>query len=74
MGFIAAKFRHYLRGRLFHFYVDCQALLYLINKVAIQGRLMRWMFLLQEFDFKIEEIIMVQISYPRALVARWKSL
>ena len=53
MVFSVQKFRHYLLGKLFHFYVDHQALLYLINKVLIQGRLMRWMLLLQEFDFKI---------------------
>ena len=39
--------------KLFHFYVDHEALLYLINKVLIQGRLMRWMLFLQEYDFKI---------------------
>ena len=53
MVFSVQKFRHYLLGKLFHFYVDHQALLYLINKVLIQGRLMRWMLFLQEYDFKI---------------------
>ena len=53
MIFAVQKFRHYLLGNLFHFYVDHQALIYLINKVVVQGRLMQWMLLLQEFDFKI---------------------
>ena len=53
MVFSVQKFCHYLLGKLFHFYVDHQALLYLINKVLIQGRLMRWMLFLQEYDFKI---------------------
>ena len=53
MVFSVQKFRHYLLGKLFHFYVDHQALLYLINKVLIQGRLMRWMLFLQEYEFKI---------------------
>ena len=53
MVFSVQKFRHYLLGKLFHFYVDHQALLYLINKVLIQGRLMRWTLFLQEYDFKI---------------------
>ncbi|MCO5556957.1 hypothetical protein L7F22_010512 [Adiantum nelumboides] len=53
MVFSATKFRHYLLGKLFHFYVDHQALLYLINKVVIQGRLIRWMKSLMEFEFKI---------------------
>ncbi|MCO5602086.1 hypothetical protein L7F22_056214 [Adiantum nelumboides] len=53
IGFSATKFRHYLLGKLFYFYVDHQALLYLINKVVIQGRLIRWMMFLMEFEFKI---------------------
>ncbi|MCO5605881.1 hypothetical protein L7F22_060066 [Adiantum nelumboides] len=53
MVFSATKFWHYLLGKLFHFYVDHQALLYLINKVVIQGRLIRWMMFLMEFGFKI---------------------
>ena len=53
MIFSVQKFRHYLLGNFFVFYVDHQALLYLINKVVIQGRLSRWMLLLQEYDFKI---------------------
>ncbi|MCO5586775.1 hypothetical protein L7F22_040717 [Adiantum nelumboides] len=53
MVFSGTNFWHYLLGKLFHFYVDHQALLYLINKVAIQGRLLRWMMFLMEFEFKI---------------------
>ena len=53
MVFSVQKFCHYLLGNFFVFYVDHQALLHLINKVIIQGRLFRWMLLLQEFDFKI---------------------
>lgn len=41
MVFSVQTFRHYLLGKLFYFYVDHQALLYLINKVLIQGRLMQ---------------------------------
>ena len=53
MVFAVQKFHHYLLGNYFVFYVDHQALLYLINKVVIQGRLARWMLLLQEYNFKI---------------------
>ncbi|MCO5604386.1 hypothetical protein L7F22_058551 [Adiantum nelumboides] len=53
MAFSATKFRHYLLRKLFHFYADHQALLYLINKVVIQGKLIRWMMFLMEFEFKI---------------------
>ncbi|MCO5607015.1 hypothetical protein L7F22_061206 [Adiantum nelumboides] len=53
MVFAVQMFRHYLLGNFFVFYVDHQALLYLINKVVIQGMLFKWMLLLQEFEFKI---------------------
>ena len=53
MVFAVQKFRHYLLGKFFVFYVDHQALLYLINKMVIQGRTFWWMLLLQEFNFKI---------------------
>lgn len=53
MVFSAQNFQHYLMGKLFHFYVDHHALLHLINKVLVQGRLMHWMLFLQEYDFKI---------------------
>lgn len=53
MVFSVQKFRHYLLDKMFHFYVDHQALLYVINKVLIQGRLMQWMLFLLEYDFKI---------------------
>ena len=47
------KFRHYLLGHKFTFHVDHSALLYLVNKQALTGRLASWMLLLQEFDFQI---------------------
>ncbi|MCO5566914.1 hypothetical protein L7F22_020598 [Adiantum nelumboides] len=37
MIFSATKFRHYLLGKFFVFYVDHQALLYLINKIIFLG-------------------------------------
>ena len=48
------KFRHYLLGTKFTFHVDHAALLYLVSKQALTGKLARWMLLLQEFDFDIE--------------------
>ena len=47
------KLWHYLFGRKFTFHVDHSAILYLVNKQALTGRLARWMLLLQEFDFQI---------------------
>ena len=48
------KFRHYLLGRKFTFHVDHAALLYLVGKQALIGKLARWMLLLQEFHFVIQ--------------------
>ena len=48
------KFQHYLLGRKFTFHVDHSALLYLVEKQALTGKLARWMLLLQEFDFVIQ--------------------
>ena len=53
MVYAVQKFRHYLLATPFVFYVDHQALLYMINKLVIQGRINRWLLLLQEFTFKI---------------------
>ena len=48
------KFRHYLLGKKFTFHVDHAALLYLVSKQALTGKLARWMLLLPEFDFDIQ--------------------
>ena len=47
------KFRHYLLSNKVIFHVDHWALIYLIAKPYLTGRLARWMLLLQEFDFSI---------------------
>ena len=47
------KFRHYLLGRKFTFHVDHAALLYLVDKQSLTGKLAWWMLLLQEFEIKI---------------------
>mgnify|MGYP007132928434 CR=1 FL=1 len=48
------KFQHNLLGRKFIFHVDHAALLYLVSKQSLTGKLARWMLLLQEFEFKIQ--------------------
>ena len=53
MVYVVQKFHHYLLATPFVFYVDHQALLYMVNKPIIQGRISRWLLLLQEFTFKI---------------------
>jgi hypothetical protein len=41
MVFALQKFRHYLLGNKFVFYVDHMALVYLVNKPQISGRITR---------------------------------
>lgn len=41
MVYAVQKFRHYLLATPFTFYVDHQALMYLVNKPIIQGRVSR---------------------------------
>jgi len=53
MIYVVKKFRHYLFGDNFVFYVDHQTLLYLVNKLVVICQIARWLLLLQEFDFKV---------------------
>ena len=55
LGIILAvqKFRHYLLDYSFVFYIDHDALKYLINKPNLSGHLARWILLLQKFNFTI---------------------
>jgi hypothetical protein len=41
MVYALYKFRHYLLGNKFVFYVDHMALMYLVNKPQVFGRLVR---------------------------------
>ncbi len=45
------KFMHYLFGDMFIFYIDHMALLYLIKKPQVFGRITRWLLLFLEYDF-----------------------
>jgi hypothetical protein len=53
MVYALHKFRHYLLGNRFTFYVDHMALVYLVNKPHIFGRLTKWLLLFLEYHFKI---------------------
>ena len=53
MIFAVQKFRHCLLGYPFFFYVNHDALKYLINKLELSGRLACWILLLQEFNFTV---------------------
>lgn len=45
------KYRHCLLGGHFQMYIDHSALRYLVNKPVLEGRICRWLLLLQEYDF-----------------------
>mgnify|MGYP007065657365 CR=1 FL=1 len=53
MVYSVTKYRHYLLGRKFSYHVDHSALIYLISKASLTGKIARWTILLQEFDFNI---------------------
>jgi hypothetical protein len=53
MIYIVNKFKHYLLRNDFIFFVDHEAILYLVKKLTITGRIAKWLLLLQEFDFKV---------------------
>ncbi len=58
------KFRHYLLGNKFVFYVDHMALAYLVNKPQDLGRIVRWLLLFLECDF----IVMYKLGKTHVVV------
>ncbi len=54
MVYALHKFRHYMLGNKFTFFVDHMALVYLVNKPQVFGMLVRWLLLFLEYDFKID--------------------
>jgi hypothetical protein len=53
MAFSLHKFRHYLLGNKFVFYVDNMTLVYLVNKPQVSGIITKWLLLFLEYDFTI---------------------
>jgi hypothetical protein len=53
MIYVVKKYRHYLLRNNFIFFVDHQALLYLVNKPIVTCQITKWLLLFQEFDFKV---------------------
>jgi hypothetical protein len=47
------KFKHYLFGNTFVFYVDHMALVYLVNKPQVSWIITRWLLLFLKYDFII---------------------
>jgi hypothetical protein len=53
MVYALHKFRHFLLGNKFIFYVNHMALVYLINKPQLSGRIAKWVLLFLEYEFTI---------------------
>jgi hypothetical protein len=51
MVFALHKFKHYLLGSKFVFYVDHMALVYLVNKPQVSWNITWWLLLFLEYDF-----------------------
>jgi hypothetical protein len=51
MVYALHKFRHYLLGNKFIFYMDHMALLYLVKKPQLSGQIVRWLLLFLEYNF-----------------------
>jgi hypothetical protein len=53
MVFSLHKFKHYLMGNKFVFYVDHMALVYFVYKLQVSGRIARWLLLFLGYNFTI---------------------
>ena len=53
MIYSVGNFKHYILVHHVVFYVNHQALLYLVNRPVVSGRIANWMLLLQEYDFEV---------------------
>jgi len=51
MVYVLHKFKHFSLGNKFVFYVDHMALVYLVNKPQMLGRIARWLLLFLEYEF-----------------------
>jgi hypothetical protein len=51
MVYALHKFRHFLLGNKFVFYVDHMAMVYLVNKPQASGRITRWLLLFLKYEF-----------------------
>jgi hypothetical protein len=53
MVYALRKFQHYFLGTSFKIFIDHSTLKYLVNKPVLGGRICRWIFLFQEFEFEV---------------------
>ncbi len=47
------KFRHFLLGNKFVFYVNHMALIYMVNKPQVSKRIAKWLLLFFEYEFTV---------------------
>jgi len=53
MIYVMKKFKRYLLANHFIFFVDHQALIYMVNRPFISWHIVWWLLLLLEFDFEV---------------------
>jgi hypothetical protein len=53
MVYALHKFKHCFLGNWFIFYVDHMAIVYLVNKPQVYGKIIRWLLLFMDYDFII---------------------
>jgi hypothetical protein len=53
MVYAVHKFKHYLLGDKFIFYVDHMALLYLVKKLQLLGQIAKWLFLFLKYNLLV---------------------
>jgi hypothetical protein len=53
MVYALQKFMHFLLGKHFKMFIDHSTLKYVVNKPVLGGRICIWLFLFQEFYFKV---------------------
>ncbi len=53
MVYALHKFRHFLLGKKFVFYVNHMALVYLVNKPQVSGSIAKWLLLFLKYEFTI---------------------
>jgi hypothetical protein len=51
MVHVLHKFKHFLLGNKFVFYVDHMAMVYLVNKPQVFGWIAKWLLLFLEYEF-----------------------
>ncbi len=67
MIYAVKKFKHYLLTNHFIFFVDHQALVYMVNRPFISCYIAWWLLLLLEFDFEMiykQRNVLCWITYP----------